>query len=83
MVTCERKDTDRYERTVGLCRVFGEDLGAWMVGLGWALAYRAYSTRYVPAENLARSRGLGIWAGQFTPPQEWRQENRYTSPAEP
>src|SRR4051812_20947236 len=83
VVTCERKGTDRYGRVVALCRVFGEDLGAWMVGLGWALASRAYSARYVPAENLARSRGLGIWAGQFTPPQEWRQERRRNSPPEP
>jgi endonuclease YncB( thermonuclease family) len=83
VVTCERKDTDRYGRVVALCRVFGEDLGAWMVGLGWALAYRAYSTRYVPAEGLARSRGLGMWAGRFTRPDEWRKENRREAPVEP
>src|SRR3954470_20577322 len=74
VVTCERKGMDRYGRVVALCRVFGEDLGAWMVGLGWALASRAYSTRYVPAEELARSRGLGMWAGQFMPLLEWRKE---------
>src|SRR5215213_11929318 len=51
VVTCERTDTDRYGRVVALCRVFGEDLGAWMVGLGWALASRTYSTRYAPAEE--------------------------------
>jgi len=34
VVTCERKGMDRYGRVVALCRVFGEDLGAWMVGLG-------------------------------------------------
>jgi hypothetical protein len=34
VVTCERKGTDRCGRTVALCRVYGEDLGAWMVGLG-------------------------------------------------
>ena len=50
VVTCERKGMDPYGRTVALCRVYGEDLGAWMVGLGWALAYRAYSTPYVAAE---------------------------------
>ena len=61
----------------------GEDLGAWMVGLGWALAYRAYSTRYVAAEELARSRGLGIWAGRFVPPWEWRREHRQGTPGEP
>src|SRR3954462_15965233 len=45
----------------------GEDLGAWMVGLGWALASRGYSTCYVSDEELDRSRGLGIWAGRFVP----------------
>jgi endonuclease YncB( thermonuclease family) len=83
VVTCERKDSDRYGRVVALCRVYGEDLGAWMVGLGWALAYRAYSTRYVAAEELARSRGLGIWAGRFVPPSEWRREHRQGTPGEP
>src|SRR3954467_10772147 len=77
---CERKGMDRYGRVVALCRVFGEDLGAWMVGLGWALASRADSTRYGAAEDLARSRGLGIWAGQFMPLLEWRREHRPDAP---
>lgn len=38
VVTCEPKDTDQYGRTVAICRAYGEDLGAWMVGLGWAVA---------------------------------------------
>src|SRR5215203_2769290 len=38
VVTCERKDLDRFGRLVASCRVLGEDLSAWMVGLGWALA---------------------------------------------
>lgn len=76
IVTCEPKDTDSYGRPVAICRVFGEDLGAWVVGLGWALAYRDYSTRYVPAEELARSRRLGLWTGRFTVPWEWRRERR-------
>ena len=80
VVTCERKGMDRYGRVVALCRVFGEDLGAWMVGLGWDLASRAYSTRYVPAEELARSRGLGLWAGQFMPLLEWRKEPQRDAP---
>jgi endonuclease YncB( thermonuclease family) len=75
VVTCERKDTDRYGRTVSICRVYGEDLGAWMVGLGWAVASRAYTTRYGPAEDLARTRRAGMWAGTFTPPAEWRREH--------
>ena len=83
VVTCERKGTDPYGRMVAVCRVSGEDLGAWMVGLGWALASRAYSTRYVAAEELARSRGLGLWAGQFMPPWARRREHRRDAPVEP
>jgi endonuclease YncB( thermonuclease family) len=75
VVTCERSDTDRYGRRVAVCRVYGEDLGAWMVGLGWAVAYRAYTTRYVPAEELARGRRAGMWAGTFSLPAEWRREH--------
>ena len=55
-MTCGPKDTDRYGRVVAVCRAFGEDLSAWMAELDWALAYREYSTRYGPAEELAQQR---------------------------
>jgi endonuclease YncB( thermonuclease family) len=73
VVHCDPQDTDRYGRRIAICRAWGEDLNAWMVGLGWALACREFSTRYVPAENLARSRRAGMWAGEFIPPWEWRR----------
>jgi endonuclease YncB( thermonuclease family) len=73
VVYCDPQDRDRYGRIVAICRAWGEDLGAWMVGLGWALAYCQYSTRYVPAEDLARRRRAGLWAGEFTLPWEWRR----------
>ena len=59
VVTCEPKDRDRYGRIVAICRAYGEDLAAWMTGLGWALAFRRYSTQYVPAEELAERRKIG------------------------
>ena len=43
-VVCEERDRDRYGRIVAVCRVAGEDVNAWMVSQGWALAYRKYST---------------------------------------
>ena len=46
-VTCEPKDRDRYGRIVAVCRAYGEDLSAWMTGLGWALAFRRYSAQYI------------------------------------
>jgi endonuclease YncB( thermonuclease family) len=76
VVTCERKDRDRYGRPVAICRAYGEDLGAWLVGLGWAVALRKYSTRYVPAEELAQKRKAGMWAGRFQIPSEWREKRQ-------
>ena len=76
VVTCEPKDRDRYGRIVAICRAYGEDLAAWMTGLGWALAFRRYSTQYVPAEELAERRKIGMWSGKFVPPWEWRAQGR-------
>ena len=73
--TATPQDTDRYGRVVAICRAWGEDLNAWVAGLGWALAYRAYSMRYVPAEDHARARRAGMWAGEFMPPWEWRRSH--------
>ena len=75
-MTCEPKDRDRYGRIVAVCRAYGEELSAWMTGLGWALAFRRYSEQYVPAEELAQRRKAGMWSGQFVPPWEWRAEPR-------
>jgi endonuclease YncB( thermonuclease family) len=76
VVTCEPKDRDRYGRIVAVCRAYGEDLSSWMTGLGWALAFRRYSTQYVPAEELAERRKAGMWSGQFVPPWEFRAQGR-------
>ncbi|MCZ6517933.1 MAG: thermonuclease family protein [Gammaproteobacteria bacterium] len=38
--TCHERGRDRYGRVVAVWRVQGEDLGAWLVGNGRALAYR-------------------------------------------
>ena len=73
---CSPKDRDRYGRTVAVCRLDGEDLNAWMVREGWALAYRHYSLDCVADEDAAREAKRGIWASEFTPPWEWRRGNR-------
>ena len=72
VVTCVPRDRDRYGRVVAVCSAHGEDLSAWMATRGWALAFRRYSDDYVPAEDLARRHGAGMWSGQFVPPWEWR-----------
>jgi len=53
VVTCEPKTTDRFGRTVAVCRVDGVDLGAAMVGAGMAIAFTKFSQDYVSQEAAA------------------------------
>lgn len=46
-VICEKRDPDRYGRTVAVCRANGEDLGAILVREGLAWAFVRYSRDYV------------------------------------
>jgi len=64
----EVSDVDQYGRIVAVCSAGGEDLNAWMVRQGWALAYRHYSTAYVADEDAAHLAGAGIWRGTFDAP---------------
>lgn len=76
-VHCQRRNTDRYGRTVAVCRLNGEDLNDWMVRQGWAVAYRQYGSDYISAEDDAREHHRGIWAGKFEMPAEWRRQHRH------
>jgi endonuclease YncB( thermonuclease family) len=75
-VVCVRRDEDDYGRMVAVCHSGSKDLGAAMVSAGLALAYRRYSTDYVDEENDARRARRGVWAGEITPPWEWRRQSR-------
>ena len=80
-VACEERDRDRYGRIVALCRAGGEDLNAWMVERGWALAYRRFSRAYVDEERTARAARRGIWRGDFVAPWDWRDGERLAGTA--
>lgn len=75
-VTCARRDTDRYGRMVAVCKVGETDLNGWMTANGHALAYRKFTRDYIPGEQSAKAAKRGIWRGDFTPPWQWRRENR-------
>lgn len=75
-VRCVARTTDRYGRSVSLCRVDGEDISAWLVSNGWALAFRRYSSDYVSAEEQASVGRRGIWGAKFQAPWDWRAEHR-------
>ncbi len=72
-VSCSKRDVDRYGRVVAVCRAGPINLNAWMVGNGWAVAYRRYSLDYVRDEDKARKAGRGMWGGEFAMPWEWRR----------
>ena len=80
-VTCETMDRDRYGRIVGRCIASDIDIGEQMVRNGLALAYRRYSTAYVQAEASAKASRVGIWAGEFVAPWEWRRGTRLKAEA--
>lgn len=72
-VTCEPKTTDRYGRTVAICRADGVDLGAAMVRAGQALAFVRYSSEYAQKESEARAARAGVHAHDCAPPWIWRR----------
>lgn len=75
-LVCEVRDTDRYGRKVSRCERDGVDVARALVDDGLALAYRRYSADYVAAENAARARRAGAWAGSFDRPEQWRRRGR-------
>ena len=52
---------------IGRCRAGatphdpGDDLSAWMLSRGWALARPDAPFEYQALEKIARERGLGVW----------------------
>lgn len=72
IVLCKANGYDRYGRTLAVCEAGGEDLNAWLVREGLALAYVKYSRQYVGEENGAREHQRGLWAGAFIAPWDWR-----------
>lgn len=56
----------------------GEDLNAWMVQQGWALANVQYSSAQRKVEDDARTHQRGLWRGAFIAPWDWRHRNTKT-----
>lgn len=66
-VRCEILSRNEDRSLNGWCRVRvshfdeGEDLAAYLLRMGWAVALPNASVEYQTLEKIARSRGLGIW----------------------
>ena len=70
-VECSGWERDRYGRLLAVCRSGSVELNRRQVEDGWAVAYGDYAD----AEALAREKRLGLWAGSFDRPRDWRVEH--------
>lgn len=79
-ITCDPVGEDAEGRIHARCWVGrtglrpGEDLGAYLIEQGWALALPNAPFEYQAMERIARARGLGVWGWQadsITDPR-WR-----------
>jgi endonuclease YncB( thermonuclease family) len=76
-VSCTEKERDRYGRIVAVCFVGATDINREMVRRGWAIEFKRYSDgRYAGAEAEAKAAKVGLWAGTFDEPAEWRKSKR-------
>ncbi len=73
---CQQMGHDRNRRVLATCFKGSDDINQWMVANGWAVAFRRYSTTYVPAEERAQKAKLGLWGGTFDMPWDWRASKR-------
>jgi endonuclease YncB( thermonuclease family) len=81
-VSIEKKDIDRYGRTVGI--VFtstGTNVNEEMVRSGFAWTYKKYCrssfcSDWLEMENNARNNKIGLWQQKAVPPWEWRKLQR-------
>lgn len=70
-VICAGNDLDKYGRLLVTCRDGDRDLNGAMVRQGMAVAFG----RYEQEEQSARSDRLGLWAGPFDRPSDWRRRH--------
>ena len=81
-VSCTRRDVDTYGRIVAVCRSGTDGPRRRDGARGIRTAYRRYSDDYVDEENEARAARRGIWAGEFTSPEDYRRDDRREAPAQ-
>jgi len=74
-IICKFNNKDRYNRFIAECYKDKKNINRWMVLNGYAVAYRKYSKKFVSQENLAKKDKLGLWAGTFEMPWDWRKNN--------
>ena len=60
-VRCQSLASNSDGSRVGYCTSRGEDLSAFMLQRGWAVALPDAPFEYAAMEKIARAKGLGVW----------------------
>ena len=60
-VRCKVLTKNQDGSVTGFCTARGEDLSAFMLQRGWAVALPDAPFEYAALEKIAQSRGLGVW----------------------
>lgn len=71
-IACDPISQDGYGRVIATCYAGDVDIGASLVDKGLAWAFRRYDDTYASMEDTARSRGIGIWSGDYLPAWDFR-----------
>lgn len=71
-VACDLSGRHSYGRLLATCHVGDTDLGAWMVGQGWAVVDPRFEQTYAPQQAKAKAARRGVWAGEFQTPCAFR-----------
>ena len=74
-VKCISEGKDQYKRTLAECFVNNESLSSYLVRSGYAFAYLKYSKKFIPDENYAKKKQLGMWSMNFDFPWDFRRKN--------
>ena len=75
-ITCKISNVDYFKRLIGECYKRKINLNAWLVSIGYAVAFRKYSKKYVSHETLAKQEKKGIWQGKFEMPWDYRKSKK-------
>ena len=70
---CISEGKDFFGRTLAECFVNGESLSKFLVRIGYAFAYRKYSTKFIKDEDFAKANKLGMWSMTFQYPLDFRK----------
>jgi len=72
-IGCEGAKLDKYRRVLVVCRSGGEDINAALVRMGMALSFGGYGVQ----ERRAAQEHVGLWAGTFETPSDWRRQHKH------